>query len=293
MIQHISLSHILTDYEPKEESEMRNQLTLTLFILIIAVTFCSIAVANLQNGLIVYYPFDESNGKTASDNSKNNNDGELLGSAAWAPNEGKIDGAARFDGGEGSVVDDNGADYINGLEAFSISVWVKSDSVGHDRGIVFAIDPTGGDNIFGLRYDAASWSTKGGTNLIKGAITTTGGGQAYEGKSEVQITEWQHLVFTWKSGEKLALYINAELDDDPTHNDAAVEGSISGATKFIVGKGAKDNNGTSWTGLIDEVRIYDRVLSDGEIAELATGVLPVEPAGKITTTWGNIKQKLH
>ncbi|MCY4401552.1 MAG: LamG domain-containing protein [Candidatus Poribacteria bacterium] len=272
---------------------MRNQLTLTLLILIIAVSFCSNALATLQNGLIVYYPFDEANGKTASDNSKNNNDGELLGSAAWAPNEGKIDGAARFDGAEGSVVDENGGDYINGLEAFSISVWVKADTVPNDRGIVFGRDPDGGDNIFGLRYDAASWATAGGTNLVKGAISTTGGGQAYEGKSDVQTTEWQHLVFTWKSGMKLALYVNAELDDDPIHNDDAKEGSISGATKFMVGKGAKDNNGTSWVGLIDEVRIYDRVLTENEIAELATGVLPVEPVGKLTTTWGNLKQKLQ
>ena len=202
----------------------------------------------------------------------------------------KISGAVRFDGAEGSVVDDNGADYINGLEAFSISVWVKSDSAGHDRGIVFAVDPTGGDNVFGLRYDAASWATAGGTNLVKGAITTTGGGQAYEGKSNVQTTEWQHLVFTWKSGEKLALYIDAELDDDPIHNDDAKEGSISGATKFMVGKGAKDNNGTSWPGLIDEVRIYDRVLKENEIAELATGVLPVEAKDKLTTTWALQKQ---
>ena len=259
--------------------------TLTLITLIIALVFCSNAVASLQNGLIVYYPFDEAAGNTASDESKNNNDGELMGSAAWAPNEGKIEGAARFDGGEGSVVDPNGADYINGLEAFSKSVWVKSDSVGHDRGIVFAVDPDGGDNVFGLRYDAASWSTKGGVNLVKGAISTTGGGQAYEGKDDIQTTEWQHLVFTWKSGEQLALYIDGELDDNPTHNDAAKVGSVSGATKFMVGKGAKDNNGTSWTGLIDEVRIYDRVLGNDEIAELATGVLPVEAKDKLATTW--------
>ena len=54
---------------------MRNQLTLTLFALIIAVLFSSIAVASLQNGLVVYYPFDEAAGKTASDESRNKNDG--------------------------------------------------------------------------------------------------------------------------------------------------------------------------------------------------------------------------
>ena len=106
----------------------------------------------------------------------------------------------------------------------------------------------------------------------------------------MQTTEWQHLAFTWNSGEKLALYIDGELDDNPTHNDDGKNGKISGATKLIVGKGAKDNNGTSWPGLIDEFRLYDRVLDEREITDLASGVLPVEPAGKLATTWANLKQ---
>lgn len=269
---------------------MRNQLTLTLITLIMAVSFCSISIATLQNGLIIYYPFDESAGNTAPDKSKNNNDGELVGTAAWAPNEGKIDGAVRFDGAEGSVVDENGADYLNALDAFSISVWVNSDSIGHDRGIIHGKDPTGGDDVFGFRYDSASWSVPGGTNLIKAGITTTGGGQSMEGQSNVQTDEWQHIVLTWRSGEQLALYVDGKLDDNLTHNADAKEGTISGATKLLVGKGAKDNNGTSWIGLIDEVRIYDRVLEDNEIAELATGVLPVEAKDKLATTWGRQKQ---
>lgn len=279
--------------KPKEESEMRNQLTLTLFILIIAVSFCSITVASLQNGLIVYYPFDEANGQNVSDKSGNNNDAEIMGSAKLAPNEGKIDGAIRFDGAEGSVVDDNGPDYLNGLDAITISVWVKSDTAGNDRGIIFAKDPDGGDNSIGFRYDSASWSVPGGTNLIKASLSSSGGAPSMEGKSDVQSTEWQHLVLTWSSGEQLALYYDGELDDDPTHNAAAAVGTTASATKLLIGKGAKDNNGTSWAGLIDEVRIYDRVLTENEIAELATGVLPVEAKGKLTTTWGNIKDKIY
>lgn len=268
---------------------MKNQYRLSIITLILSILICSITLASLQDGLVVYYPFDEAAGKTASDNSKNKNDGELIGSTAWASKEGKIGGAVRLDGGEGSVVDENGGDYINDLDAFTISVWVKSDSVGHDRGIVFGKDPAGGDDVFGLRYDAASWATKGGTNLIKGAISTTGGGQAYEGKSDVQSDEWQHIIFTWKSGEKLALYVDAELDDEPTHNDDGKNGKITGATKLIIGKGAKDNNGTSWPGLIDDLRIYNRVLELDEIETLASGTLPVEPNDKLTTTWGSLK----
>lgn len=263
---------------------MHNYNTITLITLIIVVTFSSVAVATLQNGLIVYYPFDEAAGKTASDESKNNNDGELMGSAAWAQNEGKIEGAARFDGGDGSVVDENGADYINGLEAFSASIWVKSDSAPHDSGIFIAKDPAGGDDSFTLRYDSAGWKVPAATTLIKAGFTTTGGGIQYESADNTQTTEWQHLVVTWSSGNKLALYIDGKLDE-PQYNNDIREGSISTATKLIIGKGGKDNAGTSWTGLIDEVRIYDRVLNMAEIEELSTGVLPVEARDKLATTW--------
>ncbi|MXZ01022.1 LamG domain-containing protein [Candidatus Poribacteria bacterium] len=270
---------------------MRTRNWLILTTLIVTVYLTSVASAGLNDGLLIYLPFDERSGQTAADKSGNGNDAKLIDGATWKSNGGKIGGAVALDGAGGVVEDANGGDYINGLDAFSISVWVKSDSVGHDRGIIFGTDPDGGDHTFGLRYDAASWSTPGGTNLIKGGISTTGGGQAYEGKSDVQTTDWQHLVFTWKSGEKLALYIDGELDDDPTHNADGQVGTISGADKLLVGKGAKDNNGTSWHGLLDDVRIYDRALSEAEIAELASGVLAVEAGGKLATTWANLKQR--
>ncbi len=270
---------------------MRTRNWLILTTLIVTVYLTSVASASLNDGLLIYLPFDERSGQTAADSSGNNNDANLIDGAKWKPNGGKIGGAVELDGAGAVVEDPNGADYINGLDAFSISVWVKSDSVGHDRGIVFGTDPDGGDHTFGFRYDAASWSTPGGINLIKGAIRTTGGGQVYEGKSNVQTTDWQHLVFAWKSGEKLTLYIDGELDDDPIHNDDGKVGTISGATKLFVGKGAKDNNATSWSGLIDDVRIYDRTLSEAEITDLASGVLAVEADGKLATTWAHLKQR--
>lgn len=52
--------------------------------------------------------------------------------------------------------------------------------------------------------------------------------------------------------------------------------------------------GEAWTGSVDEVRLWDRALSADEIKasmdQDATSFLtPVEPQGKLATTWGNIK----
>ena len=42
-------------------------------------------------------------------------------------------------------------------------------------------------------------------------------------------------------------------------------------------------------GIIDEVMIFDRALSD-EILQLATQGLAVEPLNKLTTTWGKMNR---
>ena len=270
---------------------MQNAIRFLFFMLVVTVYLTSVASAGLQDGLIGYWPLDESTGKTAADESKNSNDATLTGDASWEPNNGRFGGALKLDGAGSTAEDADGGKYINGLDAFTVSVWVKSDNTPHDRGIFHGIDPGGGDIIFTLRYDAASWEVKGGTNLIKGAITTTGGVQPYESRSNVQTTEWQHLAFAWRSGEQLSLYIDGVLDDAPVFNAAATEGEITGASKFVIGRGAKDGGDNSWPGLIDDVRLYNRVLDEKEIESLASGALAVEANGKLATVWAQLKRK--
>ena len=56
----------------------------------------------------------------------------------------------------------------------------------------------------------------------------------------------------------------------PEEDDVSESGVIEGCTTLIVGKGGKDEvNSAGWDGLIDEVRIYGRVLSAGEVMWLA------------------------
>ena len=81
--------------------------------------------------------------------------------------------------------------------------------------------------------------------------------------------------------------------DEPTANNDGVEGEITNATKFLIGKGGKDAN-ASWNGLIDEVHLYNRVLDDGEITSLASGIngTPVEARSKLATVWGSPKTSI-
>ena len=106
---------------------MRNGSKGLLFIFIVSIALSSIAGANLKDGLLGYWPLDEADGKTAADSSGNENDATLQGNGVkWNPNGGRLGGALAFDGSGDAAEDENGADYINGLTAITVAVWVKS-----------------------------------------------------------------------------------------------------------------------------------------------------------------------
>ncbi len=218
-----------------------------------------------QDGLIGHWAFDETHGRFAFNTSGNGNYAILGNGAMLQLNSGKIGGALRLNGSQGAFLP-NGKNFINELQAFTIAFWVKSDEVDTDKGFIFPKNPNDKDEIFSIRYDA-NGNEGGGKNVIKAGITTTSGIQTYESASDVQTTEWQHIVLNWQSGRELKLYINGLLDN-PTFNSTATEGKIIGAETLIIGTGCKDKSG-SFNGLIDDVLLYNRVLSEKEIADLA------------------------
>ncbi len=210
-------------------------------------------------GLISHWKFDEDRGTTAYD-SAGNNHGTLVGDPLWV--DGLKGGALEFDGAGDYVLDYDAETYLNGLDGLTVSVWVKSNIIGTDRGFIIFTDPDGSDDM-DMRYDAAGFSG-GGTNVIKCAVKSTGGRQQLESSSNTQTTEWQHLVMTWSSGNQVKLFINGVEDRSATNEPARI-GTLTGYTKLIIGKGGKDTGGTSWNGLIDDVRIYARALSVEEV----------------------------
>ena len=199
--------------------------------------------------------------ETATDSSGNDNTCWLYNGPTWRPAGGQVGGALEFDGVDDTMEDPQASSYLNGLSAITISLWVKSDVRGKDRGILFTRNPTGSDEELGLRYDK-SGAYGGGRRVIKASIRTTWGYTQIESTSNVQVTDWQHIAIVWESGSSLKLYINGELNALTYDKEGPVSGTISGVQKLMLGQGTK---GRYWDGKIDDVRIYNRVLSEDEI----------------------------
>ncbi len=215
--------------------------------------------------LLCWWTFDEGQGTAAIDWSGHGNYGTVNG-ATWVA-DGQVDGALDFGGDGDHVLDDAAADYLNGLDALTVSMWVKSDVTNTDKGFIICSDPAGNDDVVTMRYDKAG-SSYGGTDLMKTGLTSTGGEQQLETSSGVQVTEWQHVAMTWSSGQPIRFYING-AEDTPSGRHDGMVGTITGNSKLIIGKGGKDQGaGAGWDGMIDDVRIYNIALSDAEIYAL-------------------------
>ena len=250
----------------------------TLFLCLVIFTFG--ANSNV-NSPLVHWKLD-GNGE----DSVGNNDLEIVGGDFDA---GKYDQALSLDGSGACAVDEDGADYVNGLEAITVAMWIKSNQTDTDKGFFVGNEPEGSDKFLCFRYDV-SGSLGGGANVIKAGVITGEGKTTLESSVNMQITDWQHVAMVWRTGEQIKLYIDGVLDE-PSANEAAIGGELSTLTKIIVGKGAKAQDSGGWDGLIDDVYIYDEALSDEDIVKVRDGtVLSVDASGKLAALWGQMKR---
>ncbi|NQV15365.1 DUF2341 domain-containing protein [bacterium] len=166
---------------------------------------------------------------------------------------GYLGNAREFDGDGDDLEDLNGGTYLDGWSTVSLSMWVKSDVIGTDKGLVYGDDPDGLDRRFGLRQDAAG-EKGGGTNVYRSSLLTgTNSKQRHESSNGSATTNWQFLTMTRIDGSATDLYIDGSLDTPSWSNSRG--GTTNKSEKLIIGKGSKDGATSSWDGLIDEVRI--------------------------------------
>jgi hypothetical protein len=221
--------------------------------------------------LLVHWKFDEGMGSVAGDSSGKGHDGDVNG-PTWVASGGYNNSPClEFDGLGGIVIDNDANVYLNGLSSLTVSMWIKSDLTGTDRGFIIAEPPVGGDKSITMRYDAAGASF-GGTNVVKMGISTVAGqdGPQLESSENLQTTQWQHVCMAWSSGDIIRFYVNGAEDAATGRNNENEVGLTAGNTILLIGKGSKDTAvDQGWDGLIDDVRIYSYALSHSEILTLA------------------------
>jgi hypothetical protein len=202
----------------------------------------------LTAGLLAHWRLDEASGTTVSDSSGHGYHASFKPGPVWT--SGKIGGGLKFDGMMGEAV------YLNTRVAFipansriSISVWVKHDSFAEkiqryvSLGYYVPGQPEGQPAV--IRYDNGQLSSyMVGNSQV--AIRVPAG---------LTVGTWHHIAFTWDGSIQRLYRDGVEVGSKAGGNLIAATATVLGSPEGI-------------QGTLDDVRIYNRTLSAGEIASL-------------------------
>jgi concanavalin A-like lectin/glucanase superfamily protein/fibronectin type III domain protein len=204
------------------------------------------------SSLVGAWSFDAGSGTTATDSSGRGNNGTLNG-ATWQTS-GRFGGAISFNGAGGNVsVPDNAS--LDLTNASTLEAWIYPTSAPAFAAVV-AKERTGGGLPYGLE------SASG----VSDAYVNTGGNATARSSSALPVSSWTHLAQTY-DGAAVRLYVNGALAAS-----TPATGSLLNSTDPLR-IGGDQTWGEWFAGRIDEVRIYSRALSQGEIqADMNTSI---------------------
>lgn len=210
------------------------------------------------NGLVGWWPFLETGGDTAYDMMRLAN-GTLTG---FTLTDARAAGQPRFLGL--ATVFDGSNDYIaipdvaaQHLTKFTLSAWVNPSSFADFREIITRCDgPTTNRN-----YEMDLEITSGKVRMY--FTDSVASFRGFTANTGVALGAWTHVTGTF-DGATLAVYLNGVADG--TSAQAFVPDAATAETLAIGRLGASATN--FFSGSMDDVRIYNRALSQGEILEL-------------------------
>ncbi len=238
----------------------------------------------VTDGLISYWSFDKADvaGKTVKD-VWGDNDGNMVGDPKIV--SGKVGDALEFDGTDDyvEVPDDES---LEGLPSMTVSAWIYKRE-GH-------MTILGKRDLWGNGEDREYHLWTGPTNEIRFRIFDEEDEQIgfLTDPDVLNLDEWTHIAVTWdgsENSEGLEIYVNG-IDTPFTPNDAGqFDNMSSGPSSLDIGR--RGDEKIYFNGIMDEICIYDRALSEAEVKQNlnARGLAAVGPDMKLPFTWGQIK----
>ena len=238
--------------------------------------------------LLAWWKFDDGTGTIAVDSSGNGNDGVFIQDPEWVA--GKFGSGLLFDGQGGERVSLGGLDIPSGQ--MTITCWFKAnnlDTPGQDpRMVSKAFGGSGNDHIWMF-----SSSRQGGEKLLRLRLKTNDGQQTSEIKAGTfEVGEWIHGAIWW-DGTDMKIYKNGEEVGTLAKGGTSV--ALDPAVQGAIGNQPIGAENRPFDGIIDDVRIYTKALTEAELAEVMAGppaplAAGPDPADGVTIeqNWSNL-----
>ena len=209
-----------------------------------AITDCNLLAEVVQVNdprIIAHWRLDEEDGPSAHD-SAGTNDAFVIGGPIWQPDGGQVNGALEFDGIDDFISAPRPLSPGNG--PFSVVAWVKGGAAGQA-----VLSQAGGsswlclDSIEGcLMTELKSSGRSSGGPLLSDANITDG--------------NWHRIGFVW-DGSYRHLYVDGV---EVARDDAAQSALENSIGSLCFGASSTLTPGTFFSGLIDDIRIYNRAV---------------------------------
>jgi len=206
--------------------------------------------------LIAYWKLDDTEGIVA-ENSAGDADGFLFGEPVWRPADGKQGGALELDGIDDHLISNFVLNPADG--PFSVFIWIKGGAAGQN--LICQADGTGSGETW-LGIDSAS------DCLMTGLVPAPLGRyitQPLISQTVVADGQWHHIGFVWDGSHRF-LYVDGMEVATDTNALAPLKYCNGG---LYIGTSKTLDTGTFFSGLIDDIRIYDVALTPEKIAALA------------------------
>lgn len=238
----------------------RRSTTLAVFALALLVTAAGRAAT------VGYWRFEEGSGTTANDSSASDNDGFLMGNAAFLssvpyPQINELPNVYSLSlDGSGDFVDISDDPTLDLAGPFTIEAFVRPTVADETlAGVVLKRNVAGNSPAYGLFFGTAAGVRAAAQVASPGSIATA--------NFTVPLNQWSHIAGVW-NGTTLSLYINAQFA-------GSVNGS--GAVEVSTQPLQIGTYGADFAGQIDEVRIsnvalapqaflYSQIFSDGFVS---------------------------
>ncbi len=216
-------------------------------------------------GLVAAFSFNEGLGGIVNDVSGAGNTGTITG-AAWT-SAGRYGNALAFDGASNAITISD-APSLALTTGMTLEAWVKPAALSGWRTILYKERPDGGGGT------ALAWALYASDDTAPPAVYgmlagATGNNQWTHatGTTMLPLNTWTHVAGTY-DGSALRLYVNGVLV-----KTLALAGSLA-VTPGALRIGGHAGAGQYFSGLVDEIRVYNRALSQAEIQADSNAPLP-------------------
>lgn len=223
--------------------------------------------ADITTGLLGYWNFDETSGPTAADSSGYARDGSITGVGFTS---GQFGGAFDFNSNGDQVAVPNTGNVFS-INTFTLAAWVRPDANAEDTRSDPIIWKVATDGLNHDTYGLAWGTWGGGQNRFALQMERASDDDDFHVASAIHSPgQWYHVAASYSpASDQMRIYVNGQREGTINVNNLVPYMGANSALR--IGTTMHTDHGLhgSFDGLIDEVRVYNRQLTDGDVAALA------------------------